>query len=46
MMTLASTAVVHLLIAGARIQTCRSDLPVRLSCFGVVPLGGLFGGCV
>jgi hypothetical protein len=45
MITLASTDVVHLLIAGARIQTCRSDLPVRLSCFGAVPLGGLLGGC-
>ena len=45
MITLAGTDVVHLLIAGARIQTCRSDLPVRLSCFGAVPLGGLLGGC-
>jgi hypothetical protein len=45
MITLAGTDVVHLLIAGARIQTCRSDLPVRLSCFGAVPPGGLLGGC-
>jgi len=45
MITLAGTDVVPLLIAGARIQTCRSDLPVRLSCFGAVPLGGLLGGC-
>jgi len=45
MITLASTDVVHLLIAGARIKTLRSHLPVRLSCFGAVPLGGLLGGC-
>jgi hypothetical protein len=34
------------LIAGARIETLRSHLPVRLSCFGAVPPGSLLGGCV
>ena len=43
-MLLACGDVVPLLIAGASIQTCRSDLPVRLPCFGAVPLGRLLGG--
>jgi hypothetical protein len=46
MITLASTDVVHLLIAGARIKTFRSHLPVRLFCLGAVLPGGLLGGCV